>query len=161
MKIVRTLLGLFLAAAVCVGATDVFAAAPPGGKDARKHHHKSIHGVVVEVDHDKGGKRKGPHGLIKVRVHEHGKGKGKAGEANGKEAHVVTVHVNATTRFEFKSTGGKGKGKGGKGGVKETLAHFRDVHPGMHVRIKIDHGHHAEEVDLLPEGKGGKGKGKK
>lgn len=166
MNTVRILLGLFLAAAVCVGTSDVFAAAPPGA--GKKGQHRSISGTVVEVDHVKAGGEGGPRGLLKVRVHGHGRGKNAGGK--GKEGEVVAVRVDSKTRFELVSFGGKGKdkGKGAKGVVKEKLAHFRDVQPGMHVRVKLDHGHHAEEVDILPEGKGkgkgkdkGKGKGKK
>jgi hypothetical protein len=115
-------------------AAGSFAAAPPNTK---KHHHV-ITGTVTEVDHNKG--KKG-HGLIKVRTHHH---TGNS-TAKTKAEHVVTVHVNSQTRFEKETHTGKGKG----GATRDVLAHFRDVEPGMHVRVKTDHNHHAQEVTIL------------
>ena len=144
MRAVRTLgLGAVLIAGVLVAGS--YGAAPPTTQ-AKHHHH--FHGVVVEIDHFKD--KKG-HGAIKIRAHDHAKA-----AAKGKGEHVVTVSVNHHTHFEKVSHGGKGN----KGGTREVLAHFRDLEPGMHVRVKTDHGHHAEEVSILPEHKDGKGKGK-
>jgi hypothetical protein len=167
MRAVRTLLGVGVVVFACALVADAFGAAPPSKAPDKKHHH-TISGVVVEIDHNKD--KKG-HGLIKVRVHDHhGKAPGKdnkGGEARNKgknDSHVVTAHVNHHTRFEkvFHSGGGKGKGEGkGKGATtREVLAHFRDLEPGMHVRIKLDHGHHAEEVSIIEEHHKGKEKGK-
>jgi len=162
----------------CVGAVvfasllvaNSFAAAPPNKQQAEKkqqqqqHHHHVFTGEVVEIDHSKD--KKG-HGVIKLRVHDHVKGQaGNKTEAKGKgnkteQHHVVTIHVNHDTRFEKVSHSG---GKGG-GTTREVLAHFRDLEPGMHVRVKTDHDHHAHEVSILEghhhEGNKGKPKGKK
>ena len=147
MRAVRTLgLGVVLIAGVLV--TGASGAAPP--TKSAKHHNHHIHGVVVEIDHAKD--KKG-HGAIKIRVHDHAKGQA---NVKGKGEHVVTVHVNHNTRFEKVVH----TGKGNKGGTREVLAHFRDLEPGMHVRVKTDHGHHAEEVSILVERHDGKGKGK-
>src|SRR5262245_39603549 len=119
MRSMRTLLGSLVVGVMCVAVAGVDAAAPPTAKkhNLDRKHDKHVAGEVVEVDHGK--EKKG--GLIKVRAHaEHGKG----------QNHVVTVHVTHSTNFEFVSHDGKGKGS-----TKETLAHFRDVHPGEHVRI--------------------------
>ena len=140
MRAVRTSLGVCVVVCAAALVAPSFAAAPPSTN--KTHHHHVIHGKVVEVDH---GKKSG-HGLIKVEVHEHhGKGQPiKGSEAKGKH-HVVTVHVNHETRFEkVIHTGGKG------GETREVLAHFRDVEPGMHVRIKLGHDH-AREVSILVE----------
>jgi hypothetical protein len=141
MRAVRTSLGLGVVLFAGALAANAFGAAPPA-----KHHHHHVNGVVVEIDHNN--KKKG-HGQIKVRVHDHAKG-----AAKGKGEHVVTVHVNHKTHFEKVShTGAKGKGT-----TREVLAHFRDLEPGMHVRVKVDHGHHAEEVSILVHHDKGKGK---
>ena len=141
MRAVRSV-GLGVALFAGVLAAGSFGAAPPA-----KHHHHQIHGVVVEIDHNKD--KKG-HGLIKVRTHQAGKGQKAA--AGKKGEHVVTVHVNHHTHFE------KVTHPGGKGTTKELAAHFRDLEPGQHVRIKVNHEHHAQEVSILH---GGKGKNKK
>jgi hypothetical protein len=135
MRAVRTV-GLGVALFAGVLAASSFGAAPPV-----KHHHHQIHGVVVEIDHTK---NKG-HGLIKVRTHQNAKGQKAA--AGKKGEHVVTVHVNHHTHFEKVTPSGKGN-------TKEVLAHFRDVEPGQHVRIKVNHDHHAQEVSILLEHKG-------
>jgi hypothetical protein len=152
MRAVRTSLGLGVVLIAGVLVAGASGAAPP--TKSEKHHH--VHGVVVEIDHFKA--KKG-HGAIKVRSHEHAKGQNKGGEAKTKSKgeHVVTVHVNHHTRFEKVS---HFAGKGNKGGTREVLAHFRDLEPGMHVRVRLDHGHHAEEVSILVEHHDGKGKDK-
>jgi hypothetical protein len=131
MRAVRTSLGLAVAVIAGVLVSAANGAAPP-----TKHHHH-FHGVVIEIDHFKD--KKG-HGTIKIRARDHAKG-----ATQSKGEHVVTVHVNQHTHFDKIIHSGKGN----KAVTREVLAHFRDLEPGVHVRVKTDHGHHAHEVSIL------------
>jgi hypothetical protein len=131
----RTSLGACVVAALLLVAPS-FAAAPPS---AAKHHH-TITGKVLEVDHGQKG-----HGKIKIEVHHHSKAPA-VNNGDKNKHHVVTVTVNHETHFDkIIHTGGKG------GETREVSAHFHDVKPGEHVRVKVGHEHHAREVSIIVE----------
>jgi hypothetical protein len=134
------------ALAVFLGLAAVAAAAPEGTKavkpTTKAPQHQHLHGVVVEVHHDKA---KGT-GEIKIKVaHHHKKKTAKSAAAaatpSKKKHHdIVTVHVTGATKFE-KVIHSQGK-------AHRHKVSFADVHKDEHVRVVLSGEHHAREVDI-------------
>jgi hypothetical protein len=108
-------------------------------------HHRShlIKGVVVHVHHNK---KHRSSGTIKVRSGSKKKQQGKSAlsqKNSGRRGRTHTVHVTHSTHF-VRVTGAS-RGKTTLGG----RAHFRDVHLGQHVRVRVDHGRHAHMVGIM------------
>jgi hypothetical protein len=150
MRRVRLILGLALAAGLVLALpTGVDAAR--GNKGNRKGQH-TIAGTIVSVHHGKGQNNSG--GTIKVRVRHRRQNQVALGPS-GKKGHgrVVTVRFDQDTKIER-----IGRGKGTQNG--QSLG-VDSLHAGEHVRIKLDHGHHAREIDILSRGAGSRLGGKK
>jgi hypothetical protein len=132
MSLRSLLVVLGVVAGLTVGAGRAHA-----GKGVKKNQgeERHTHGVVVSVDHEKGG-----HGHIVVKVHHHKKKKGQT-VAQGSKAHEHKFSVGKGTRFEVVS------------GKEHHAVHFDAVKKGEHVVIAHKAGsQHAADVVIHRHG---------